>query len=221
MSPQLWTTFVNLANASLETLTMTFVAGLFAVLLGGPLGIVLFITQENGLTAKPALYRVLAILINATRSLPFIILLLALIPFTRLLVGTSIGTAAAIVPLTIGAIPFVARLVETALQEIPVGLLETGQAMGASTWQIIREILLPESLPGLIQGITLTLVTLLGFSAMAGTVGGGGLGDLAIRYGVQRFDSTVMVLTVIVLIVMVQLIQFSGDRLVKWARPGN
>jgi len=221
MSPQLWTTFANLANASLETLTMTFVAGLFAVLLGGPLGIVLFITQENGLTAKPALYRVLAMLINATRSLPFIILLLALIPFTRLLVGTSIGTAAAIVPLTIGAIPFVARLVETALQEIPVGLLETGQAMGASTWQIIREILLPESLPGLIQGITLTLVTLLGFSAMAGTVGGGGLGDLAIRYGVQRFDSTVMVLTVIVLIVMVQLIQFSGDRLVKWARPGN
>lgn len=205
----------SLLNASLQTLLMTLVSGGIAIFIGLPLGVILFGSRPGGLFSNNLVYRILSAIVNATRSLPFIILLVALIPFTRLLVGTSIGTLAAIVPLSIGAIPFVARLVESALLEVPQGLIETGQAMGASVWQIVRNILLPEATANIINGITLTLITLIGFSAMAGAVGGGGLGDLAIRYGYQRFDSTVMLLTVVILIVMVQFIQSTGDLLVR------
>lgn len=154
-------------------------------------------------------------IVNIGRSIPFIILLVAIIPFTRFVVGSSIGTAAAIVPLTVGAIPFIARLVEGALLEVPAGLVEAAQAMGATPKQIITKVLLPEALPGIINGVTITLVTLVSYSAMAGTVGGGGLGDVGIRYGYQRFDGTVMAITVVMLIILVQLIQSIGDYCVK------
>lgn len=196
-----------------ETLYMVGVSSGVAVLLGLPLGVMLFATRCQALLSHPWLHRGLAAIVNALRSIPFIILLVALIPLTRLLVGTSIGSNAAIVPLSIGAIPFVARLVENALDEIVPGLIEAGLAMGASPLQIIMRILLPESLPGIINGITVTVIALVGYSAMAGAVGGGGLGDLAIRYGYERFDSTVMLITVAILIVLVQLIQMVGDKL--------
>ncbi|GAL07607.1 methionine ABC transporter permease protein [Photobacterium aphoticum] len=159
--------------------------------------------------------RILSVITNIGRSIPFIILLVAIIPFTRFVVGSSIGTAAAIVPLTVGAIPFIARLVEGALLEVPSGLVEAAQAMGATPGQIIRKVLLPEALPGIVNAVTITLVTLVSYSAMAGTVGGGGLGDVGIRYGYQRFDGTVMLITVIMLVILVQAIQSLGDYWVK------
>jgi D-methionine transport system permease protein len=152
--------------------------------------------------------------VNVGRSVPFIILLVAIIPLTRLIVGTSIGTIAAIVPLTVGCIPFIARLVEGALMEVPDGLLEAAKAMGAKPLQIITKVLLPEALPGILNSVTITLVTLVNYSAMAGAIGGGGLGDVGIRYGYQRFDPTVMLVTVVILVVLVQLIQSAGERLV-------
>jgi len=198
-----------------QTLTMVMVAGLIGFVFGIPLGVLLHISKKNGLLENVALNKSLGMVVNIGRSIPFIILLVVLIPFTRFLVGTSIGTAAAIVPLTIGAIPFIARLVEGALLEIPSGLVEAAQAMGAKPHQIITKVMLPEALPGIINAVTITLVTLVGYSAMAGTVGGGGLGDVGIRYGYQRFDSTVMMITVVILVVLVQLIQSLGDHLVK------
>lgn len=207
------TMLYDLFQASAETLYMVFLSTLFAVLLGLPLGTLLFSSSK----IKPHAWLSCFIsgLINISRSIPFIILLVALIPFTRLIIGTSIGINAAIVPLTLGATPFFARLVDNIYQNLPKGLIEAGFSMGASTWQMIRLILFPEAIPALIQAITVTTITLVNYSAMAGTVGGGGLGDLAIRYGYQRFNVPIMIATVLILILIVQLLQMGGDRLAK------
>lgn len=202
-------------SSFVETLEMVCIAGLIGGLVGVVLGIVLYITGRDSVLPNAPVNRVLGLIVNAVRSVPFIILLVAVIPFTRLVVGSSIGTAAAIVPLTIAAAPFVARLVETALREIDRGLIEAGQAMGASTWQIVWKILLPEALPGIVAALTVTFVSLVGYSAMAGAIGGGGLGDLGIRYGYQRFLPEVMLTVVVILIVFVQLVQSLGDLLVR------
>ena len=199
-----------------ETVLMVLASALFSALIGIPLGVALHVTKPGQILAHPKLQVLLGTLVNVGRSVPFIILLVAIIPFTRLIVGTSIGTIAAIVPLTVGAIPFVARLIEGALIEVPFGLQEAAQAMGAKPLQIIHKVLLPEALPGIINGLTITLVTLVNYSAMAGAIGGGGLGDVGIRYGYQRFDPTVMLITVVILVLLVQLIQGLGDRLVKY-----
>jgi len=198
-----------------ETILMVAASALFSALLGIPLGVALHVTKAGQILAQPKLQRLLGTLVNIGRSVPFIILLVAIIPFTRLIVGTSIGTVAAIVPLTVGAIPFVARLIEGALIEVPFGLQEAAQAMGAKPLQIIQKVLLPEALPGIINALTITLVTLVNYSAMAGAIGGGGLGDVGIRYGYQRFDPVIMLVTVVILVLLVQLIQGLGDRLVK------
>lgn len=205
----------ELINATLETLYMVLLSGVFAFVLGLPLGVLLFMTGRNQLLPHPLLNQCLAIVVNITRSIPFIILMLAIIPLTRVVVGTSIGTNAAIVPLSLAAIPFFARLVENNLDELSSGLIEAGQAMGASPYQLIRTILLPEAKPGIINSITMTFINLVAYSAMAGAVGGGGLGDLAIRYGYQRFDVVIMLATIMILIVLVQGIQYLGDR---WAK---
>lgn len=199
----------------LETLWMVGVSGLVGTALGLPLGILLVITDRGGLLQNVAVNRALGALANAVRSTPFIILLVAIIPFTRWVAGTSIGTTAAIVPLSIAATPFIARLVEAALREVDRGLIEALLAMGATPWQIIRKVLLPEALPGIVSALTITVVSLIGHSAMAGAVGGGGLGDLGIRYGYQRFLPEVMAAVVIVLILLVQVIQSAGDRLAR------
>jgi len=201
--------------ASLETLLMVGVATAFTALLGLPLGILLVVSDRDGLRPAPALHRALGALVNIGRSLPFIILLVAVVPLTRLIVGTTIGTTAAIVPLTLAAIPFFARVVETALREVDRGLVEAAHAMGCSPWEIVRKVLLPEAMPGLVLGLTITVISLIGYSAMAGAVGGGGLGDLAIRYGYQRFQTEVMFVTVALLVVLVQLIQLLGNRLAR------
>jgi D-methionine transport system permease protein len=204
-----------LVDALLETLVMVAVSSGLAGLAGVPLGIVLVATSHGHVLERPVLNRALGGIVNAARSTPFIILLVAIIPLTRLLVGTAIGTAAAIVPLTIAAIPFVARLAETALREVDQGLIEAAQSMGASPLQIVTKVLVPEALPGLVAAITITVVNLIGYSAMAGAVGGGGLGDLGIRYGYQRFQPEVMLAVVLVLIVLVQAVQSVGDRLAR------
>jgi D-methionine transport system permease protein len=204
-----------LITASGQTLSMVFSAGFIGLLFGIPLGVLLHLTKESGLLDNRGLNKVLGIVVNIGRSIPFIILLVAVIPFTRFIVGSSIGTAAAVVPLSIAAIPFIARLIEGALLEVPAGLVEAAQAMGAKPYQIIFKVLLPEALPGIIHAITILLVTLVGYSAMAGTVGGGGLGDVGIRYGYQRFDAAVMMMTIVILVVFVQIIQSLGDYLVK------
>ncbi len=198
-----------------ETILMVAASAFFSALLGIPLGVALHVTKAGQILAQPKLQRLLGTLVNIGRSVPFIILLVAIIPFTRLIVGTSIGTVAAIVPLTVGAIPFVARLIEGALIEVPFGLQEAAQAMGAKPLQIIQKVLLPEALPGIINALTITLVTLVNYSAMAGAIGGGGLGDVGIRYGYQRFDPAIMLVTVVIQVLLVQLIQGLGDRLVK------
>ncbi|WP_325893550.1 methionine ABC transporter permease [Grimontia sp. NTOU-MAR1] len=204
-----------LIDALGQTLTMVFVSGAIGFLFGIPLGVLLHLTKPRGLLENAALNKSIGIIVNIGRSIPFIILLVAIIPFTRFIMGTSIGTGAAIVPLTVGAIPFIARLVEGALLEVPSGLVEAAQAMGATPLQIIRKVLLPEALPGILNGATITLVTLVSYSAMAGAVGGGGLGDVGIRYGYQRFDGTVMLITVVMLVILVQIIQSAGDYFVK------
>ena len=198
-----------------ETLWMVFASALFGTILGVPLGIALHITKPGQISAQPVFNKVLGTVVNVGRSVPFIILLVAIIPLTRLIVGTSIGTNAAIVPLAIGAIPFLARLVEGALMEIPAGLIEAAQAMGATHRQIIRKVMLPEALPGILNAVVITLVALVNYSAMAGAIGGGGLGDVGIRYGYQRFDPAIMLITVAILVILVQLIQSIGERLVK------
>lgn len=198
-----------------ETLTMVLVSGAIGLALGIPLGVVLFISKPGQIKEHALLNKALGTVVNIGRSIPFIILIVSIIPLTRLLVGTSIGTMAAVVPLAIGATPFIARLVEGALMEIPSGLVEAARAMGASPLQIIIKVMLPEALPGIINGITITLVTLVGYSAMAGAVGGGGLGDVGIRYGYQRFDGTVMLVVVAILVLLVQIIQSAGERLVR------
>ncbi|WP_341912645.1 methionine ABC transporter permease [Ferrovibrio terrae] len=204
-----------LFDGLLETLVMVGISGAIGAAFGIPLGVVLILTDRGGILQNVGLNRVLGLVVNAARSTPFIILMVAVIPFTRLVVGTSIGTAAAVVPLTIAAIPFIARLVETALREVPAGLIEAAEAMGATPLQIVVKVLLPEALPGIVAGLTITLVSLIGYSAMAGAVGGGGLGDIGIRYGYQRFLPEVMLAVVLVLIVFVQGVQSAGDRLVR------
>src|SRR5690606_19384755 len=195
---------------TIETIYMVGVALVVSALFGIPLGILLVITGPRHIKPLPVVHRLLSVVINVGRSLPFIILLVAIIPFTRWLVGTSIGTAGAIVPLTVSAIPFMARVVESALLEVDWGVIEAAQAMGATTGQIITKMLIPEAVPGLVLGLTMVAVSLISYSAMAGAVGGGGLGDLAIRYGYQRFRGDIMFFTVLVLVVMVQSIQSFG-----------
>ncbi len=202
-------------NATLDTLLMVAVAAGLGTALGLPLGVFLATSRAGELFAAPWANRVLGLIVNATRSTPFIILVVAIIPFTRLIAGTSIGTAAAIVPLTVAATPFIARLVEAAIRELDHGLIEAARAMGASPVQIVLKVLLPEALPAIALALTLATVSLIGFSAMVGAVGGGGLGDLGIRYGYQRFMPDVMAAVVIVLIVIVQAVQTLGDRLAR------
>ena len=202
-----------LLQGFLETVQMTVISTVVAVLLGVPLGVILVITSRGHIMQNDAVNKVLGAIVNATRSIPFIILMVAIIPFTRLVAGTSIGTTAACVPLTLAAIPFLARLVETAIKEVNGGVIEAAQSMGATPIQIIWKVLLPEALPTLIDNITVLIVNLISYSAMAGAIGGGGLGDIAIRYGYQRFQGDVMLATIIILIVLVQVIQSAGDYL--------
>ncbi|NMB38093.1 MAG: ABC transporter permease [Firmicutes bacterium] len=210
------TIMVNMLwTATLETLYMVGVSVIIAEVIGLPLGILMVTSEEGHILENFWLNKILSFIVNVGRSIPFIILLVAIIPFTRFVVGTSIGTAAAIVPLTVAAIPFAARVVESSLKEVDSGVVEAALSMGASPWQIIVKVLLPEALPGLILGFTLTAVNLVGYSAMAGTIGGGGLGDLAIRFGYQRFRGDVMLYTVIILVVLVQALQMLGDKIAR------
>ncbi|QRM28621.1 methionine ABC transporter permease [Microvirga sp. VF16] len=212
MSPEM----INLiANSTGETLYMVAVSALLATIFGLPLGVFLATSGKGELFAAPWINRMLGVVVNATRSTPFIILVVAIIPFTRLIAGTSIGTNAAMVPLTIAATPFIARLIEGAIREVDQGLIEAARAFGATPLQIVRKVLIPEALPGIVLGLTLAVVSLLGFSAMVGAVGGGGLGDLGIRYGYQRFMPEMMLAVVVVLIVLVQAVQSIGDRLAR------
>jgi len=201
--------------ATVDTLRMVAVAALLGTLGGLPLGIFLATSRRGELFAAPALNAALALVVNATRSTPFIILVVSIIPLTRLIAGTSIGTNAATVPLTLAAIPFIARLIETAVREVDPGLVEAARAMGATPLQIVRKVLLAEALPSIVLGLTLAVVSLIGYSAMVGTVGGGGLGDLGIRFGYQRFMPEVMAIVVAVLILLVQAVQSLGDYLAK------
>lgn len=201
-------------QATQDTLTMLGMSALFTVLIGLPLGIILFMTSKGQILQNSIVYFLLSIVVNVLRSVPFVILMILVMPFTKILVGTTIEVKGSIPPLVIAAAPFFARLVETTLREVDKGVIEAAKAMGASNWQIIRKVLLPESVPGLIAGITITTVTLVSYTAMSGVIGGGGLGDLAIRYGYQRFMPDVMLVTVFILIVLVQLLQTFGDRLV-------
>ena len=200
-----------LFDATLQTLYMVAVSTVLGTAFGLPLGVFLATSQRGALLSAPWLNTVLGLVVNAARSVPFIILVVAIIPFTRLIAGTSIGTTAAIVPLTIAAVPFIARLVENAIREVDAGLIEAARAMGATPYQIIRKVLVPEALPGITLGLTLAVVSLIGYSAMVGAVGGEGLGDLGIRYGYQRFMPDVMLAVVVILIVMVQLVQSIGE----------
>lgn len=198
-----------------ETLVMTFVSGFCGFLLGLPLGVLLYITRSGQIVENRTLYRSLSALVNIFRAIPFIILLVWMIPFTRMIVGTSIGLQAAIVPLTIGAAPFIARMVENTLLELPPGLIEAARAMGATPMQIVKKVLLPEALPGLINAATITLITLVGYSAMGGAVGAGGLGQIGIQYGYIGYDATVMNTVLVLLVILVYLIQFCGERIVR------
>ena len=199
------------AQGTVDTLVMTLASTLFAYLIGVPLGVLLVITAKDGLKPQRALNTVLGWIVNVGRSIPFIILLVAIIPFTRLVVGTSLGVPGAIVPLTVAAIPFVGRMVEQSLAEVDGGLVEAAQSFGANTWQIVIKVMLRESLPSLVRGASITVITLFGYSAMAGVLGGGGLGDIAIRYGYQRYLGDVMIASIVLCIVLVQVFQSIGD----------
>jgi D-methionine transport system permease protein len=211
-----WTDFApDLWNATAESLYMIAVSTVLTALLGLVVGVLLVLTDRGGLLPVPSLNAVLGVIVNIGRSLPFIILLVAIIPFTRLVVGTSIGTTAAIVPLTVAAIPFFARIVEAAIREVDPSVVDAALAMGATRREVVVKVLLREARPGLVAGLTITVIALIGYSAMAGFVGGGGLGDLAIRFGYQRFETEVMIATVVLLVVFVQLIQMLGDRIAR------
>lgn len=198
-------------TASLETLCMVFFSTVCSLILGFPLGILLCVTDPvSGIIPKPVTNQILSRIVNVLRSFPFIILMILLFPLSRFIVGTSIGTRATIVPLSIAAAPFVARIIETSLKEVDHGVIQAAKAMGSTNMQIILKVLVPESLPSLVSGITLTIINLIGYSAMAGAIGGGGLGDLAIRYGYQRFRTDIMICAVVVILVLVELIQFAG-----------
>ena len=204
-----------LTKALGETVYMVVVSMIIATIIGVPLGVLLHTTSKGQILESLAVNRIVGAIVNAVRSIPFIILLVAIIPFTRLLVGSAIGTTAAMVPLVIAAIPFIGRQVETSLKEVPFGLVEAAQSMGATPAQIIWKVLLPESMSSIVAQLTTVIISLVGESAMAGAVGGGGLGDLAIRYGYQRFRPEIMLATVVILIVLVHLVQFVGNTLAK------
>ncbi|SHE64289.1 D-methionine transport system permease protein [Lampropedia hyalina DSM 16112] len=205
-------------QALADTLMMVGVSGSIAFIAGIPLAISLIVTAPGGFLESPAFNRIVGGIVNGFRATPFIVLLVALIPFTRLVAGTTIGVWAAIVPLAISATPFFARIAEVSLREVDAGLIEAAQAMGCKKWDIVRHVYLPEALPGIVGGFTITLVALISSSAMAGAVGAGGLGDLAIRYGYQRFDTQVMVIVIAVLVALVTVVQFAGDRYVRWLK---
>lgn len=206
--------WAEIGRATVDTLLMLGGSMALTVLFGVPLGVLLYLSGRGRLAANPVLNAVLSFVVNVLRSVPFIILLIVMLPVTVLLVGTSLGVAGAIPPLVVGAAPFYARLVETALREVDKGVVEAGQAMGGTTFQIVTRALLPEALPGIIAGATVTAIALVSYTAMAGVVGAGGLGDLAIRFGYQRFQTDVMVVTVVLLLLLVQALQMLGDRLV-------
>ena len=206
-----------ITNLLIKALGQTVYMVSISMLIASLIGILLVVTEKNNILSCPIVNRPLSFIINIIRSIPFIILMVAIIPFTRILAGTSIGTTAAIIPLTLAAIPYIARMVETSIREIPFGLIEAAQSMGATPLQIIYKVLLPESLPSILDSMTVVMVSLVGASAMAGTIGGGGLGDLAIRYGYQRFQADIMIITIIVLVLMVQSIQFLGSFLSRKA----
>ncbi|ORT98889.1 Methionine ABC transporter permease protein [Anaerovibrio sp. JC8] len=198
-----------------ETVYMVVVSMIISSLLGIPLGVILHTTSKGQILECLPLNRVIGAIVNAIRSIPFIILMVAIIPLTRLIVGSAIGTTAAMVPLVLASVPFIGRQVETSLREIPYGIVEAAQAMGATPLQIIRKVFLPEAMPNIVAQLTTVIISLIGESAMAGAIGGGGLGDLAIRYGYQRFRPDIMIATVVVLIIMVQIVQFAGNKLAK------
>ena len=204
-----------LLQGTLDTLYMTLVSTAIAYLIGIPLGVILVITRREGICPAPKTNAVLGTIVNIMRSVPFLILIIVLIPFTRLVAGTSIGATATIVPLIVGAAPFIARMVESSLLEVDAGVVEAAQAMGASPWQIVTKVLLKESVPSLVTGAAIALTTILGYSAMAGAVGGGGLGDLAIKYGYHRYQSDVLLLTLVILVLLVQVIQALGNAVAK------
>ncbi|MBQ0167570.1 MAG: ABC transporter permease [Treponema sp.] len=208
-------TIISLVGTStLQTLEMVLFSTVFSLILGLPLGILLCVTDpQGGIMPKPLLNQILTRIVNVLRSFPFIILMILLFPLSRIIVGTSIGTKATIVPLSIAAAPFVARVIETALKEVDPGVVQAARAMGSTNFQIITKVLLPESMPSLVAGITLTIINLIGYSAMAGAIGGGGLGDLAIRYGYQRFRTDIMVVSVVVILVLVEVIQIIGTKI--------
>ena len=204
------------ADATWQTVVMVFLSTIFSMVLGLPIGVLLHVTsseEQGGIIPHPVFYNVLSRIVNILRSFPFIILMIVLMPLSRLIIGTSIGTMATVIPLSIAAAPFVARIIESALKEVDPGVVQAAKAMGSTNWQIILKVLIPEAMPSLVSGVTLTIINLIGYSAMAGAIGGGGLGDLAIRYGYQRFSPAYMVCAVVVIIVMVELIQFIGDRI--------
>lgn len=205
-------------QATLDTLFMLGFAVLFSTIIGIPVGLLLFLTNKGGILQNRLVYSLLSFVVNVLRSIPFIILLIVMIPTTTFLVGTSLGAKGTIPPLVVGAFPFFARLVENSLKEIEKGIFHMAESCGATTWQIIWHILLPEIMPSLVASITVTAIALVSYTAMAGAVGGGGLGDLAIRYGYQRFETEVMITTVVLMVIMVQVIQFLGDSLVKIIR---
>ncbi len=210
-------TMINLVMQSTwQTIVMVFLSTIFSLILGFPVGVLLHVTgseEHGGIIPHPVFCNVLSRIVNILRSFPFLILMIVLMPLSRLIIGTSIGTMATVIPLSIAAAPFVARVIESALKEVDPGVVQAAKAMGSSNWQIIYKVLIPEAMPSLVSGVTLTIINLIGYSAMAGAIGGGGLGDLAIRYGYQRFRPSYMAAAVIIIIVMVELIQFIGDRI--------
>lgn len=213
--------FSMIWTSTLETLYMVFFSTLFSLLIGFPIGILLTVTKEGNILERPKLNKVLDFIINTLRSFPFIILMILLFPLSRIIVGTTIGSTAAIVPLSISAAPFVARMIEGALNEVDKGLIEASSSMGANNLTIIFKVMIPETMPHIIHGITVTVISLIGFSAMAGTIGAGGLGDLAIRFGYQRFKTDIMVYAVIVIIIVVQILQSLGNYLVYRAKKNR
>ncbi|MBS7379261.1 MAG: methionine ABC transporter permease [Candidatus Ornithospirochaeta sp.] len=208
--------FKLVAESTLQTIQMVFWSTVFSLIMGLPLGVLLHVTDkedQGGIIPRPVLNEILSRVVNVLRSFPFLILMILLMPVARFILGTTIGTKAAVVSLSIAAAPFVARIIETSLKEVDPGVVQAAKAMGSTNWQIIVKVMLPEALPSLVSGVTLTIINLIGYSAMAGTIGGGGLGDLAIRYGYQRFRSDVMFAAVVVTIILVELVQFVGNRI--------
>ena len=208
--------FKLVAESTLQTIQMVFWSTVFSLIMGLPLGVLLHVTDkedQGGIIPRPVLNEVLSRVVNVLRSFPFLILMILLMPVARFILGTTIGTKAAVVSLSIAAAPFVARIIETSLKEVDPGVVQAAKAMGSTNWQIIVKVMLPEALPSLVSGVTLTIINLIGYSAMAGTIGGGGLGDLAIRYGYQRFRSDIMFAAVVVTIILVELVQFVGNRI--------